>query len=93
MRKRKLFEQTKDHMADALKLPKDLAKGEALISITGQEEVFVENYKGILECTASCIIVATGRCRIQFLGQGLCVEYYTDEEMKIEGLIQKIIFL
>lgn len=87
------MEQTKNQVADTLKLPKDLAKGEALISITGQEEVFVENYKGILECSPQSIVVATGRCRVQFLGRALRVEYYTDEEMKIEGLIQKILFL
>lgn len=72
---------------------KDLAKGEALVSITGQEEAFIENYKGILECTDESVVIATGRCRIRFQGKHLHVEYYTNEEMKIEGMIQKILFL
>ena len=76
-----------------LRLPKDLAKGEALVSITGQEEAFIENYKGILECTDESVVIATGRCRIRFQGKHLHVEYYTNEEMKIEGMIQKILFL
>ena len=90
MKRSKLLKQTKEH---TLRLPKDLAKGEALVSITGQEEAFIENYKGILECTDESVVIATGRCRIRFQGKHLHVEYYTNEEMKIEGMIQKILFL
>ena len=61
MKRSKLLKQTKEQISDTLRLPKDLAKGEALVSITGQEEAFME--------------------------------YYTNEEMKIEGMIQKILFL
>ncbi len=88
-----MFESAKNQVIDTLKLPKDLAKGEALIGLTGREEAFIENYKGILECTSESIVIATGRCRIQFVGKNLKVEYYTNEEMKIEGFIQQILFL
>ena len=93
MKRSKLLKQTKEQISDTLRLPKDLAKGEALVSITGQEEAFIENYKGILECTDVSVVIATGRCRIRFQGKHLHVEYYTNEEMKIEGMIQKILFL
>lgn len=93
MKKTKLFEGAKNQVADTLKLPKDLAKGESLIGLTGREEAFIENYKGILECTPTSIVIATGRCRVQFLGKNLKVDYYTNEEMKIEGFIQQILFL
>ena len=46
MKRSKLLKQTKEQISDTLRLPKDLAKGEALVSITGQEEAFIENYKG-----------------------------------------------
>ena len=49
--------------------------------------------RGILECTDESVVIATGRCRIRFQGKHLHVEYYTNEEMKIEGMIQKILFL
>ncbi len=92
-KKPKLFENAKNQMIDTLKLPKDLAKGEALIGLTGREEVFIENYKGILECTSEVITVATGRCRVQITGKHLKVSYYTNDEMKIKGFIQQILFL
>ena len=89
----KLFENAKNQMIDTLKLPKDLAKGEALIGLTGREEVYIENYKGILECTSEVVTIATGTCRIRIVGKNLKVNYYTNDEMKVEGFLQQIIFL
>lgn len=93
MRKTKLFDDAKNHISDTLKLPKDLAKGEALIGLTGREEIFIENYKGILECTSEVVMIATGRCRVRIIGKNLKVSYYTNDEMKIEGFLQQILFL
>ena len=88
-----MFDDAKNHISDTLKLPKDLSKGEALIGLTGREEVFVENYKGILECTSEVVMIATGRCRVRIIGKNLKVSYYTNDEMKIEGFLQQIVFL
>ncbi len=88
-----MFDDAKNHISDTLKLPKDLAKGEALIGLTGREEVYIENYKGILECTSEVVMIATGRCRIRIVGKNLKVNYYTNDEMKIEGFLQQILFL
>ena len=93
MRKVKLFDDAKNHISDTLKLPKDLARGEALIGLTGREEVFVENYKGILECTSESVMIATGRCRIRIVGKNLKVSYYTNDEMKVKGVLSQILFL
>ena len=93
MRKPKLFEDAKNHITDTLKLPKDLAKGEALIGLTGREEVYIENYKGILECTPEAVMIATGRCRVRIVGKNLKVSYYTNDEMKVEGILSQILFL
>lgn len=93
MRKPKLFEDAKNHITDTLKLPKDLAKGEALIGLTGREEVFIENYKGILECSPEAVMIATGRCRVRIVGKNLKVSYYTNDEMKVEGFLTQILFL
>ncbi len=93
MRKPKIFEDAKNHITDTLKLPKDLAKGEALIGLTGREEVFIENYKGILECSPEAVMIATGRCRVRIVGKNLKVSYYTNDEMKVEGFLTQILFL
>ncbi len=93
MRKPIFFEHAKNQISETLKLPKDLAKGEALIGLTGREEIYIENYKGILECTSEVVMVATGKCRVRIVGKNLKVSYYTNDEMRIEGFLQQILFL
>ena len=88
-----LIEKAKMQATDRLKIPRELVFGECILTLRGNHEVFIENYKGILECTDESVVIATGRCRIRFQGKHLHVEYYTNEEMKIEGMIQKILFL
>ena len=93
MRAKKIISSTKQQVADTLKLPKDLARGEALVSIMGRSEVFIENYKGILECAEHQVVIASGDCKIMLQGKNLNIAYYTDEEMKIQGSIQTISFV
>lgn len=90
---KKKLKQKKQYIADNLKLPRDLSRGEALISITGQEELYIENYKGILTCSSTFIVIATGRYKLQVKGKGLEVAYYTCDEMKITGCIFEILFV
>lgn len=87
-----IIQSRKEQMAESLKLPKDLVLGAAITSIMGCDEVFIENYKGIIECCKESVIVQTKTCRIHFSGCNLCVEYYTDEEMKLTGHIGQINF-
>lgn len=93
MKTKSFIRNTKSQMAQTLKLPQDLAKGETLLSMAGKSDVYVENYKGILECSDTQVVIASVSCKIQFLGKQLHIAYYTDEEMKIEGVIQSISFM
>ena len=63
---------------------------QAIVTITGRKEVLVENYKGIIELEDSLVKIQTKNCRLQILGAHLTVEYYTNEEMKIVGLIDSV---
>ena len=44
-------------IAESLKLPKDLTRGDSIISLTGNEEAWIENYKGIIEYTPERIFL------------------------------------
>ena len=70
-----------EKMISQLELPKDLMLGAAIVTITGRKEVLVENYKGIIELEDSLVKIQT---------KNLTVEYYTNEEMKIVGLIDSV---
>ena len=75
---------------NSLELPKDLMLGAAIVTATGRHEVLISNYKGILEYEDSFIKIQTKNCRILISGSHLAIDYYTNEEMKIVGLIDSV---
>ena len=82
----------KKEMTETLELPKDLVYGSVLVSVTGREEIFIENYRGILEYDSSHIRLQTKGCRLVINGSHLHIRYYTNDEMKITGFIEQIVY-
>lgn len=85
-------ESKKELLVESLKLPKDMMMGAFMLSMTGNREAFIENYRGILEYTDTCILLQTKNGQVRFEGSGLVIEYYTNEDMKISGCIASVIF-
>ena len=61
--------------------------------MTGENDVFVENYKGILQYSDDLILLQGKNRRIELKGKNLTIVYYTNEDMKIRGMIETISFL
>lgn len=80
----------REKMINKLELPKDLMLGAVILTATGRKEVLIENYKGILVYENSFISIQAKNCRIKISGSNLSISYYTNEEMKIMGLIDSI---
>ena len=78
----------KEIIVESLKLPKDSMLGDSIVTVTGNREAFIENYKGILEYTRESIVLQGKNCRICFEGRQLSIDYYTNEDMKIGGSIE-----
>lgn len=70
----------------------DIMYGAVIITAMGRGQVLVENYKGIIEYTQEKIRLQTKTCQVTIQGKRLLVEYYTNEEMKITGCIQGILY-
>lgn len=81
---------SKELIVESLKLPKDTMLGAAIVTITGNREAFIENYKGILEYTTESIVLQGKNCKICFEGRRLSIDYYTNEDMKISGSIDAV---
>ena len=82
----------KEGLVESLELPKDLVYGAVLVSITGRQEILIENYRGILEYTQNHISLQTKTCRLVIRGKNLHISYYTNEEMKITGWIVSVLY-
>lgn len=91
--KKALEKSAKELIVDSLKLPRDMILGASIVTVTGNNQVLVENYRGILEYTPECIMLQGKACRIAICGCRLRIAYYTNEDMKIEGVISEIRYL
>ena len=82
----------KSKLAEKLNIPQDISDGLPIVTVTGKNEIYVENYKGIIEYGKCCIKIQTKVCRITFLGKNLEIVYYTNVDMKITGEIESICY-
>lgn len=91
--KKKSIKSKTDLIMESLQLPGDILRGDMRITLTGNREVWVENYKGILEYSDECILLQGKNGRVQFEGKRMTIDYYTNEDMKLTGRIMGIKYL
>ncbi|MDD6491985.1 MAG: YabP/YqfC family sporulation protein [Firmicutes bacterium] len=80
-------------VVESLRLPKDSLLGASIVTLTGNTDAFVENYKGIIEYTSHTILLQCKTCKIEICGRRLRIVYYTNEDMKISGWIENIRYI
>ena len=77
------------NMTEALELTKEILLHLPLISFIGQEEVTIENYKGILEYSEETVRIGTAAGILRLEGQGLCLKQLSAERMVVTGRVEK----
>lgn len=82
----------KERIAELLKLPKDTALGSVLITAVGSHELYVENFRGILEYGDQCLKLQTREGKLCIRGKRLRIAYYNYEEIKLTGCIEQICY-
>ena len=82
--------QRKNRMDKMLEIPKEVYSNIPKLSVTGFEEMVIENYKGILEYEEFFIKVDTEIGTININGYKLTLEQITDEDIGIKGTIKSI---
>lgn len=85
--------QKKAKLLESLQLPRDVCLGALRVTLTGNEEAWIENYKGLLEYSEEAVLLQGKNCQVRFEGAGLTIDYYTNEDMKISGCIQNVRYL
>lgn len=73
-----------------LEMPKEVCSNIPKISITGFEEMIIENFKGILEYEEFYVRVKTQIGIININGYNLNLENMTDDDIKVSGKIESL---
>ena len=81
------------NMTEAMELPKEIMLNLPLVTLVGQEEVTIENYRGILEYSEETVRVGTAAGILQLRGEKLCLKQLSADCMVVTGKVEKLDFL
>ena len=76
-----------------MELPKEIMLNLPLVTLVGQEEVTIENYRGILEYSEETVRVGTAAGILQLRGEKLCLKQLSADCMVVTGKVEKLDFL
>ena len=85
-----MLKSVKDQTASAISIPKDVIPGEPMVTMTGRQKVYIENYHRIVSFQDEEIKLQAKTCRILVHGKRLRIEYYTRDDMLIAGQIHSV---
>ena len=75
------------------KLPAEAVLKDTLVTIVGNSEVWIENYKALLEYKEEQVLLQASHHVIKIDGSRLLISHYMEEHMMICGKIRSITYL
>ena len=81
-----------EKVSEKMKLSSDILAGAPIVTMIGQTELSIENYKGIIEYTGELLRIQTKTGRIHIEGKDLVIRQFSEEAMKVSGYIDQIIY-
>ncbi len=85
-----MLKKVKAQTASAMHIPQDVIPGEPIITVTGRQKAYIENYNKIVAFREEEIRLQARTCRIIVHGRRLKIAYYTREDMLIVGQIASV---
>ena len=74
-------------------LPKDVCLGASLISIVGNQEIEVENFKNIIKLNTESIILQCKHYQLMIKGSHMEIKQYSKDGIIINGNLKEITFI
>ena len=79
-------------ISETLTLPQEILAGAPILNIQGRNSLLLENYKKVLEYSDTVIRIQTKVYYVNILGNDLKIQYYTKNEMRVDGVFRSIEF-
>ncbi len=83
----------KNKISNMFELPKEIVLNLPLISIVGNQEINIENYKGVIEYTEMKIRINTSCGIFKIEGKNLSLKQITAEAITVTGVVTKLEYL
>ena len=74
-------------------LPLEAIMKETLVTSVGQSELWIENYKALLEYKEEKILIQADKYMVCIEGEHLIISHYMEEHMMVCGKIRSIIYM
>ncbi len=88
-----MVKNIKNIFTKIMEIPKEIVVDLPLISMTGNEELTIENYKGVIEYSEERIRINTAKGVIKIEGKNLLLNEITDDDIGVTGTILKLEFM
>jgi len=83
----------KEKVTEMLELPKEIVLNVPKLTMVGNTNLIIENYKGIIEYDDKRVRVNTGVGIVRITGDRLVIKEITSEDIMIDGEILSLEFL
>lgn len=84
---------TAKKIIETIDLPQDIFFGLPNLSLSGNQELYISNHRGILMFSPEEIHILSEKNQIQVKGRGLNIFSYSKDELIIKGFISSIGFV
>lgn len=82
----------KENFADKFEFPKDIVLGLPKITITGENEIIIENHKGIVQFEDNIVRVNSEIGLISIHGKNFSILFIGGETITISGLFKSLVY-
>jgi sporulation protein YqfC len=83
----------KERFAEMLELPKELVLDRPKLTLVGNCDIMIENYKGVVEYGSDRLRINTGSGIVRIIGTGLMIREITSEDIIVSGTIHTLEFV
>ncbi|HEY8422687.1 MAG TPA: sporulation protein YqfC [Thermoclostridium sp.] len=90
VKRKKESATVKEKVARMLEIPEEIVSDRPKITTVGRKEVFIENYRGIIEFTNEIVRINSNYGIITITGKNMKIREITNEDIIITGDIDNI---